>query len=85
MKNYEYFICFRGDASLGGAVGQAIYNTLYGSWVRLYNGTNGNGWGNIAASADFRAIITLKPRVGITSGSGTGDDPYIINNTNVRN
>lgn len=32
MKNYEYFICFRGDASLGGAVGQAIYNTLYGSY-----------------------------------------------------
>lgn len=32
MERCEYFICFRGDAGLGGAVGQAIYNTLYGSY-----------------------------------------------------
>ena len=42
MKN-EYFICFRGDAELGGAIGAEVFRTLHDRYQKaVYFSSQGN-------------------------------------------
>ena len=69
-----------------------IYKSASSYWLaspksnKLYNGVNSSGglssYTYDSTDANTRPVISLKPNTKYTSGTGTKNDPYVVDTSN---